>query len=400
MSVPGFSSYRLGDLLRIKHGYAFKGQHFTESGDFVLLTPGNFREEGGLKLRGEREKYYGGEFPDEFVLEQGDLLVAMTDLTQEAPILGSAAFVPENNRFLHNQRLGKVTSIRADRILPQYLYYLFNTPSVRSQLRASATGATVRHTSPERIYCVTAALPDLNRQLQIAGFVGGYDAWIDNNLRRIQILEEMLHAVYHEWFVLRRFPGHKSVTGVRDGCAQVPAGWRRTTLGDILELNYGKALKQDERRAGDVPVFGSSGVIGFHDTALTVGPGVIVGRKGNVGSVFWSDDAFFPIDTVFYVTSTMPLRFVYHALKTMTFLNSDAAVPGLNRQQAYSLEILIPPSELVDRFCAVADTMVREAFLLRRVVDNLRRTRDLILPRLMSGRLTLRAAERELAAAV
>src|SRR5207245_1636067 len=89
----GWTRHQLGELLRIKHGYAFKGEFFASQGDLVVLTPGNFRAEGGLKIEGQ-QKYYRGEFPKEFLLKQGELLVVMTDLTQKAPILGSPAFVP------------------------------------------------------------------------------------------------------------------------------------------------------------------------------------------------------------------------------------------------------------------------------------------------------------------
>ena len=99
---------KLGDFFRIKHGYAFKGEYFTNSGKYIVLTPGNFHAEGGLKLKGEKEIYYSGDFPREFILKKGDLIIAMTDLKQSAPILGSAAIIPESNIFLHNQRLGKI----------------------------------------------------------------------------------------------------------------------------------------------------------------------------------------------------------------------------------------------------------------------------------------------------
>ena len=89
--MDGWQQCKLGDLLQIKHGFAFKGKYFSDSGKFVLITPGNFREEGGLKLKGDKEKYYTAEFPPDFLLRRGDLLVAMTDLTQNAPILGSPA---------------------------------------------------------------------------------------------------------------------------------------------------------------------------------------------------------------------------------------------------------------------------------------------------------------------
>jgi len=159
---------KLGDVLEIKHGFAFKGEFFSDAGELVLLTPGNFKEEGGLKLKGDKEKHYTGEFPDEYLLRRGDLLVAMTDLTQNAPILGSPAFIPEDGRFLHNQRLGKIVNLKTDEALPEFVFYLFNMASVRDQIRGSASGATVRHTSPSRIYDVSVKFPPLPLQRRIA----------------------------------------------------------------------------------------------------------------------------------------------------------------------------------------------------------------------------------------
>src|SRR2546425_8935182 len=139
---------RLGELFRIKHGFAFRGEFFASSGPYVLLTPGNFEAGGGIRLRGDKDKYYVGEVPEEYLLRAGDLLVVMTDLTQNAPILGSPAFIPRDARYLHNQRLGKIVEIDESRVSKQFLYHLFNTETVRGQIKGSATGATVRHTAP------------------------------------------------------------------------------------------------------------------------------------------------------------------------------------------------------------------------------------------------------------
>jgi type I restriction enzyme S subunit len=378
---------RLGELLEIKHGFAFKGEHFTSAGDYVLLTPGNFREEGGLKLKGDKEKFYSANFPDEYLLQEGDLVVAMTDLTQEAPILGSSARIPQGGRFLHNQRLGKIVNLKTEHVLAEYVYYLFNAPFVRAQVKASATGATVRHTAPTRIYDVGALLPPVPIQRRIASILSAYDELIENSRRRIWILESMADALYREWFVRFRFPNHESVSRVQSPLGMIPEGWEVRKLGDVAELKYGKALKKEDRREGDYPVYGSSGVVGTHDAALVEGPGIVVGRKGNVGSVFWSDGDFFVIDTAYFVTSSLPLRFLYYVLPTLNFVNGDAAVPGLSRNQAYALELLVPPTSLLEEFCRLAGAFARQASALGSQVQNLRRTRDLLLPRLLSGQV-------------
>ena len=153
--------------------------------------------------------------------------------------------------------------------------------------------------------------PTLPVQRRIAGVLSAYDELIENNQRRIQILETMARALYREWFVEFRFPGHERLPRVASRFGDIPKGWETKKLGDIIELKYGKALKKTKRCDGECPVFGSSGIVGYHDKSLVKGPGIIVGRKGNVGSVFWSDEDFFVIDTAYYVTSSVPLRFLF-----------------------------------------------------------------------------------------
>ncbi|MBK9093696.1 MAG: restriction endonuclease subunit S [Anaerolineae bacterium] len=228
-------------------------------------------------------------------------------------------------------------------------------------------------------------IPFPRHRRKIATILSAYDDLIENNLRRIKILEEMAQNLYREWFVKFRFPGHRHARFTDSPLGPIPEGWEVQRLGEVLELNYGKALKQEDRRGGDVPVYGSSGVVGHHDVPLVNGPGIVVGRKGNVGSIFWSDEDFYPIDTAYFVTSKMPLRFLFYDLQTKNFLNNDAAVPGLNRNQAYSLETVTPPTDILTWFCQFADDFERQAAVLRLQNTTLRRTRDLLLPKLISG---------------
>jgi len=253
------------------------------------------------------------------------------------------------------------------------------------------TGVNVPHISGKQILDYEFALPPLPVQQRIAGILSAYDELIENSQRRIKILESMARGLYREWFVHFRFPGHEHHPRVGSSLGETPKGWKMRKLGDVVELNYGKALKKEDRRDGDYPVFGSSGVVGTHDTALVKGPGVIVGRKGNVGSVFWCDEDFFVIDTAYFVTSSLPLRFLYYVLPALNFINSDAAVPGLSRNQAYTLELLVPPASLLEKFCELAGTFERQASTLQRQIQNLRRTRDLLLPRLLSGQVAVHA---------
>jgi type I restriction enzyme S subunit len=202
-----------------------------------------------------------------------------------------------------------------------------------------------------------------------------------------QILEEMAQSLYREWFVNFRFPGHKNAKVVDSPLGPIPEKWTVRLIADEIELLYGKALKAEDRIAGQIPVYGSSGIVGYHDQAHVKGPGIIVGRKGNVGSVYWSNNDFYPIDTVYFVKTKVNPFYVYYNLKNQNFINNDAAVPGLSRRQAYSLPFLVPDSYLLEEFNQFVSSIFQETEKLELINTNLRKTRDLLLPKLISGEI-------------
>lgn len=124
----------------------------------------------------------------------------------------------------------------------------------------------------------------------------------------------------------------------------IPQDWEVVNFGNLLTLEYGKALKEDSRIDGDIPVFGSNGITGYHSQKLVNGPGIIVGRKGSAGEIIFSEGDFFPIDTTFYVKTDYDIKFIYYLLKGSNIkqLVGSSAVPGLNRNDLYSKKVAIP----------------------------------------------------------
>lgn len=226
---------------------------------------------------------------------------------------------------------------------------------------------------------------DCTRQRSIAARLSAYDDLIENNQRRIQLLEQAARLLYKEWFVHLRFPGHE-YTKIVDG---VPRGWAKKSLGKIAPLNYGKALKADDRVPGPYPVYGSSGIIGTHVKALISGPTIIVGRKGNVGSVHWSPKDCHPIDTVYFVESTKCSLYLYYALQFTSFINTDLAVPGLNRDFAHSRKLLVPDPKILNAFEEITQPVHKQITTLGATNESLAEARDLLLPRLMNGEVAV-----------
>lgn len=271
---------------------------------------------------------------------------------------------------------------------PAYLTYLLLGDEVQGHFSSVANGATIHHLNLKDLRSmVLPVLPDLITQRKIAAVLSAYDYLIENNTRRIALLEEMAQALYREWFVEFRFPGHETTEFVEDEQGRRPKEWEQTQVGKRVELRYGKALKADERKPGPYPVYGSGGIVGRHILPLSEGPGIIVGRKGNVGAVYWSDEAFFPIDTVYYVRSTLSLHYLFFNFQRQNFINNDAAVPGLSRNQAYSLPLLVPEPSVLQQFDVVIEAIFGDVKSLNSRNANLRSTRDLLLPRLISGEL-------------
>ena len=285
---------------------------------------------------------------------------------------GKGPFWPTDNTIVAKPKYGH--SIR-------YLYYLLkNTP-----LREYAGGAAQPLITKQILSGVRVRVHDRIQAARVADILSAYDDLIENNRRRIALLEEEARLLYREWFVHFRFPGHEHVGIVDD----LPEGWERRTFRQIAELKYGKALKQENRIEGPFPVYGSSGIVGSHQAALAEGPAIVVGRKGNVGSVYWSPVNFWPIDTVYFIPKEQIDFWLYLALPSAGFQNTDAGVPGLNRDFAYSRKLTSPPVRLRRLFNEAVEPMFSQRTTLENYNQKLAQARDLLLPRLMNGEIAV-----------
>jgi type I restriction enzyme S subunit len=196
-SVPeSWAVSKLADLFEIKHGYAFDGAFFRPDGQYILLTPGHFFEEGGFRDQKDKTKYYVGEVPHGYMLTKGDLLIAMTE--QKAGLLGSAIIIPENEKYLHNQRLGLIRDLDKQRLDKLFLFYFFNTAVVRKHIFLTSSGSKVRHTSPGKIRELSIALPSLDEQMDIVQLLQAVDTKLEVNERKRQSTTDLLRTLLHQ----------------------------------------------------------------------------------------------------------------------------------------------------------------------------------------------------------
>ena len=193
-----FPKCKMRDVCGIKHGYAFSGEFFTEEDNNILLvTPGNFKVGGGFQEK--KCKFFTGEYSKEYVLNGGDLIVTMTDLSKNMDTLGYSAIVPCTDRvYLHNQRIGLFVDL-SEKIKRVFLMYFMQTTEYRDSIIASATGSTVHHTSPSKILDCDVFVPPIELQNQFAAFVKQNDKSklaIQQSLDKLETLKKSLMQKY------------------------------------------------------------------------------------------------------------------------------------------------------------------------------------------------------------
>lgn len=330
-------------------------------------------------------------------VDKGDVL-----LTREAP-MGEVGYVDFTDTVFLGQR---IMQYRADpkKLDSAYLLYAFLSPDLQYQFRRhDSTGSIVSHIRVPDCSEFEISVPALDKQKAIAGVLRNIDKKIDLNNRTNAELESMAKTLYDYWFVQFDFPDangkpYKTSGGKMVYNAtlkrEIPAGWNDCTLSELIKLEYGKPLKSENRTGSGYPVFGSSGIVGFHDGYLVEGPGIIIGRKGTVGKVNFAFDNFYPIDTAYYVNpkNRISMIFLNYLISSLGLegMNSDSAVPGLNREAALGISIVSAPLELISRYHEYVEIWFGKKKLIVEENNILSNLRDWLLPLLMNGQVTVK----------
>jgi type I restriction enzyme, S subunit len=316
-------------------------------------------------------------------LQAGDVVIVRVGYP------GTACVIPHGMEPLNAASL---VIVRPDpkQLDSYYFCYVLNSPWGKAKISGLLVGSAQQVFNTKTAADFEIPCPSLPAQRKIASILSAYDDLIENNTRRIAILEEMAQAIYREWFVNFRFPGHENVKLVESALGKIPEGWLKP-LGDVVTLKRGYDLPERDRRPGKVPIVSSSGVTDYHDTSMVEGPGVVTGRYGTLGKVFFVEEDFWPLNTSLYVREfhgNEPLLIV-HLLQSLDLAKQNAAgaVPGLNRNALHMIDVVFPPHELQSEIAPFIYNIENQLRNLRKKNDNLRTTRDLLLPKLISGQL-------------
>lgn len=422
----------LGKLFKIKHGYAFKSKYFSEvETSDILLTPGNVSVGGGFSH--DKYKYFDGNVPKDYILRAGDIFVNMTDLSKDSDTLGYSAKVPsvEGKVFLHNQRLGLIYSL-SKFVDKEFIYWKLHDPSYRFQVLGSATGTTVKHTSPSKIYEVMVGLPKLREQENIANILSSLEKKIDLNRKTNYILKEIQKELYSHWFINFEFPNeqrapYKSSGGkmIDSKFGKIPMNWSVLSLDKIASkiIDYrGKTPKKlgSDWTAFGIPALSAKNIknnkiinrdsIRYVDfetyriwmTVELKKNDILLTSEAPLGQTYLlPDDTRYCLSQRLFAVRSNPS--ILKPLLLYQFLNSvkgqyeltrratGSVVTGIRQSELKKVHVLVPEKKVQnDYFTKIKEI---ETYIDNNVnqINHLTQIKDLLLPRLMSGKIRVKS---------
>ena len=420
MSAAAFPSLPIGELCRVQSGFAFKSTDWRGEGQPVIRI-GNVRP-GFLELA---DCVYVTDAvaakAKDFRLRDGDIVISMTGY------IGVVARVLGSSTPLLNQRVGRFRDFRRDKIDPDYLYLALRDETVRKKIELLGHGAAQPNISPSAIQSVEIPVPDLIIQRRIASIVGAYDSAIEVNRRRVAGLEAMARGLFEEWFVRFRFPGHEShsITDTPDG--RLPDGWRYQHVDDAFDMTGGGTPSKAEPKyweGGAVNWFTPSDLTGSKSLFMDASETRITdeGLRRSSAKLFPPDCVMMTsratlgviaINTTEATTNQgfitcfpndlVPRTYLYYWLvqNVPVFIGhaTGATFKEITKGVFKRLPFLTPEAAIVARFERLAKPLHDNVLALERSNRSLASARDLLLPRLISGELSVAVAERELEAA-
>ena len=319
-------------------------------------------------------------------VKRGDVFLTRTSETTDELGMSCVALQDYPNATFNGfaKRLRPITN----EIVPEYASYFFRSSYFRAQCMSLASLITRASLNEGMIGRLKIRYPkSKDAQAKIGSILKNYGNLIENNNKRIKILEQMAENLYKEWFVRFRFPGHETAP-LENG---IPKGWSEEKLSAVFEVKYGKDHKNIED--GLIPIFGSGGIMRYGNKALCSEESVLIPRKGSLNNVMYYKGDFWTVDTMFYTKMKIKhcAKYTYFTLSKVDLvgLNSGASIPSMTTDILYHLKMIVPDESTLIAFDKQIDLLFAEKDRLELQNQNLIKQRDLLLPRLMSGKLAV-----------
>jgi type I restriction enzyme S subunit len=394
-----WTSYPFHELIDFKEGPGILAKDFRTVGVPLIRLAG--LERGGSVLTGCN--YLDPEMVHQrwwnFRLQEGDILLSTSAslgriavVTAEAvgaiPYTGIIRMRPKDNR-----------------VFAPFIRYLLAGRHFQAQVEKMGVGSVIRHFGPFHLRQMTVSLPPLPTQRKIAAILSAYDDLIEDNTRRIRILEDMAQMIYREWFVNFRFPGHEKVKIVESELGMIPEGWKVRNLFDVAKVNYGFPFKSKLFTQDPVgePVIRIRDILSNETKTFTSevakekylvrNGAILVGMDGDFHMTKWAGGEAYLNQRVVSLHSPQDICAYYLFLALQQpIANFNTTIVGttvahLSDEDLRSINLLVPDKEIAERCWPILDSMFNLEITLRSKNASLRRTRDLLLPRLISGEI-------------
>lgn len=316
-------------------------------------------------------------------VECGDLLFARQSLVLEGA--GKCSIVMDVSPLTVFESHIIRVRLRKAEANPLFYYYYFRSPySAVKTIVSQCAQAGIRGSDLQELEVIH---PSLKSQNKIAEMLSSYDFLIEKNQKQIELLKEAAQRLYKEWFVNLRFPGHEEARYV-DG---VPEGWQKKKVTDLLQIRYGKDHKALEE--GNIPVYGSGGIMRKVKPVLYSGQSVLIPRKGSLNNILYVEDDFWTIDTMFYsvplVQNVAKYCYLFLSRLDMNSFNIGAAVPSMTVNILDGIDILEPSESVLSAFEEKVGVYFAQIKNLVKQNEFASEARDRLLPKLMSGEIEL-----------
>lgn len=378
-----------------------------------------------------KSEYYGGNIPWLRTQEVNFNRIYDTEIkiTDEAVKNSSAKIIAENSIIvaMYGATAGRIAinkiplttnqaccNITIDSKKSDYNFIYYYMKSKFGEILNMATGAAQQNLNAGMLRDFEIQAPDLATQRQIAAILSSLDDKIELNLQMNQTLEAMAQAIFKEWFVDFNYPkclncdsfdlsdeqDLKKESPKNQGNQEnpknhssdnLPKGWRIKKLATICTVRYGKDHKHLED--GDIPVYGSGGIMRYAERALYENESILIPRKGTLSNLFYVTQPFWSVDTMFYtIINEISIRkYLFYLLKSLNLasMNVGSAVPSLTTEVLNKIDIVVPNIELLQEFENIVSTFYQKMDENNRQIQSLTQTRDALLPKLMSGSLNL-----------
>lgn len=421
---------KLGEVLDVKRGASLSGDYYSESGEKIRLTLGNFDyPNGGFKENTSKSDiYFTGEVKPEFILKKGDIITPLTE--QVAGLLGETARIPEDDLYIQSGDVGLVIP-NESKLDNKYAYYLLASPLIKRQLGAAAQQTKIRHTSPDKIKDCEAWLPSLEYQKKAGELLDDINFKIKCNNKINAELESMAKTIYDYWFLQFEFPNedgkpYKSSGGKMEWNEElkreIPEGWEVTYLSELCDFNNGINYDKDELGDKNYSIINVRNITSSTllldksdfdiinlkssqaDKYLVEKDDILIARSGTPGAVRLLESDIENIIYCGFIIRCKPLNpvqryYLAYSLKLLEGSNATktggSIMQNVSQDTLKQINICIPDDDVIEKYNNSISVILSK---MQNVIEENRELtslRDFLLPMLMNGQVGFKINNRK-----